>query len=388
MIRKIERDDGTRFQVYGRRNGKKVYVGTFDSKREAESAERRHVVTQEQIEAGELPPEVDLRRTLKQATDEWLLALEASKSRSRRPYGEFLHYQVLPTLADVPIAKLTKKMVVEWRDRTLTKYAPNSVNSAIGCLSSACAWFVEQGWLQANPCHGVALAEVTDRQHNWIRTRGELERLLSTCPDILRDMIAISVGTMMRIGELLQLQWDDIDIASRLITVQRGGQGGTTKSGRIRLIPILDGVLPVFKRLALQRGGSALVFPGKAGAVRAQTPVTCAFKSALRRAGMDDSLNWHGLRHTGATWWVIGGGDIFRLSKMLGHRDVKVTQKTYAHWAPEAWTQDYHRLAFHTPSESAKVYEVQFSEDGKLAGKKAVAVDARDTPVFGVVKSS
>lgn len=386
MIRKSR--NGERFEVYGRANGKKVYVGTYDSKREAESAERRHVVTQEQIEAGELPPEVDLRRTLKQASDEWLLALDRSKSRSRRPYGEFLHYQVLPTLADVPIAKFTKRTVEEWRDRTLTKYAPSSVNSALGALSSAFAWFVDQQWISANPCHGVALAERAAREHKWIRTRGELERLLGTCPDTLRDMIAISVGTMVRIGELLHLQWDDVNLADRLITIQRGGQAGTTKSGAIRIIPILDTVLPVFQRLALQRGGSALVFPGKKGAVRAQTPVTCAFKAALRRAAMDDTLNWHALRHTGATWWVIGGGDIFRLSKMLGHRDVKVTQKTYAHWAPEAWTQDYHRLAFHTPSEPAKVYEIQRDENGKLAGKRAVPVDARETPVLGLVKSA
>ena len=52
-----------------------------------------------------------------------------------------------------------------------------------------------------------------------------------------------------------------------------------------------------------------------------------------------------------ASQWVLDGGDIFRLSKILGHSTVVVTQKFYAHLAPEAWEQDYHRVAFHLPAE-------------------------------------
>ncbi|MFN0248112.1 MAG: tyrosine-type recombinase/integrase [Kofleriaceae bacterium] len=385
MIRRVERENGVRFQVYGRAGGKKVYVGTFTNERDANKAERRHVVTQEQIADGELPPDVDLRRTLKTATDAWLEGLKASKSRSHRVYSEMLGYQVLPTLGDVPIAKLTKAVVTCWRDTTITRYAPTTVNAALGCLSSACSWFVEQQWIPTNPCHGVEQAQVLPRSYGWIKTRGELERLLGTCPDELRDMIAFAVGTMVRLDEMLHMQWDDVDLEARLITVQRGRQG-TPKNGHIRHVPLLDSVLPLLKRRAMKRGGSSLVFPGKKGAVRAKTPVQVAFKSALRRAAMDNTTRWHDLRHTGASWWVIGGGDIFRLSKLLGHRDVKITQKTYAHLAPEAWQQDYHRLAFHCPSEPAKVYEFPTDARGRLLGKRVRAVDARDTPGFGIAK--
>jgi hypothetical protein len=52
-------------------------------------------------------------------------------------------------------------------------------------------------------------------------------------------------------------------------------------------------------------------------------------------------------------WWrsTVNPTDIFRLSKILGHSSVVVTQKVYAHLAPEAWEQDYHRLAFTLPSD-------------------------------------
>ena len=76
MIKPYVGKNGTQWQVYGRRDKKKVYVGTYDSEREAKNAERRFVVTQEQIAAGELPAELDLARTVKQATDEWLASLD------------------------------------------------------------------------------------------------------------------------------------------------------------------------------------------------------------------------------------------------------------------------------------------------------------------------
>ena len=60
MIKSITRRKATMWQVYGRRDGKKSYVGTYASEIEARAAERRHAVTQEQIAAGELPAELDL----------------------------------------------------------------------------------------------------------------------------------------------------------------------------------------------------------------------------------------------------------------------------------------------------------------------------------------
>jgi integrase len=372
MIRRIPRAGGDRFQVYGQRAGKKCYVGTYDSRREAQSAERRHVVTQEQIAAGELPPEVDQKRTLAASLDAWLASLAAGKARSHRAYSEFVRYQIAPRLGTVVLANVGKPQVMRWRDELIGKYAPSTVNSALACLSAAFTDFVDRGWVATNPCFGVRQLEVPTRAYNWIKTRPELERLLLTCPDELRDMVAIAVGTCMRLDEMLHLAWDDVDLEARLITIQRGRQG-TVKGGRIRHVPILDAVLPVLRQRALRRAGAFLVFPGSGGA---KTPAQCAFKAALRRAGLDTSLRWHDLRHTGASWWVLSGGDIFRLSRILGHSSVTITQRVYAHLAPEAWQQDYHRLAFRVPSEPARVYEILRDEHGKLAGRRPIQRDA------------
>lgn len=378
MIVRKERDGGTVFQVYCQRDGKKVYVSTHASRKDAEAAERRFQVQLEMIANGELAPEHDATRLLGKSIDEWLEALDKAKRRGQRAYSGFAKSMIKPQLGDVPIVRLSRKHVETWRDGLIGKFSPESINSAITCLSSACSWFVSQQWIAANPCRGIKRVEVPDRVYNWIKTRAEFERMLLTCSDELRDMIAVSVGTMMRIDELLHLHWDDIDLEARLITVQRGRKG-PPKSGRIRHVPILDSVLPVLKKRALRRGGSVLVFPSPRGGVRTQAPLGTQLKGALKRAQMDTSIRWHDLRHTGASWWVMSGGDIFRLSKVLGHSDVKITQKTYAHLAPEAWQQDYHRLAFRVPSEPAKIVELVHDERGRLRGTRTLMVDARAT---------
>lgn len=376
MIKRIEREGGTRYQVYGKADGKTVYVGTYDSKREAKDAEEDHRTLQRRVKRGEVSASVDHKRTVNEAADAWLDAIEGS--RSHRPYSEFMKYQIRPILGDTPIASIIDTTIDNWRETTLESYAPTTVNSALGCLSSMLEWCVKpKRWLDENPCRGVGQATVPDRRHNWIKTRGELERLLLACSDELRDMVAISVGTMLRIGELLALHWDDVNLETRLITVQRGSPTGPPKGKKIRDVPILDAVLPILQRRALKRGGSPLVFPGKGGAYRAQTPVTCAFKSALKRAQMDTSLRWHDLRHTGAAWWVRASGDIFRLSRLMGHANVQITSKVYAHHAPDIWTQDHARIVFRCPDEPAKIVEFKRTADGKLAGRSAVIVDAR-----------
>ena len=360
MIR--EKSGGYEVVVDGA-NKKKKYVGFFDTYKKAKAMEMEAKVTQQKIRDGKLPAELDTKRLLGGALDAWLDAIKSSRSYDTN--SDYVKYQIKPTLGSFALADLNAKHIKAWRTDLTQRYAIGSVNSALSVLSWACSWFVEQGWLAANSCHGIERLEEPEREFNWIRTQPELERLLLACNGELRDIIALAVGTGMRLDELLHLQWDDVSLATRLITVQRGRQG-TTKSGKARWVPILDSVLPIFKARALRRGGSALVFPISAtgpskksgSAVRGKSGVQQAFKRALKRAGLDRTLRFHDLRHTCASWWVLAGGDIFRLSKLLGHSTVAITQKTYCHLVPEIWNGDYARISFRVPSEPATVIEL------------------------------
>ena len=64
------------------------------------------------------------------------------------------------------------------------------------------------------------------------------------------------------------------------------------------------------------------------------------FKAAVLCAGVDKKLRLHDLRHTFAGLFLTSGGDIFKLSKILGHSGVAITEDVYAHFHPDAFTED------------------------------------------------
>jgi len=83
------------------------------------------------------------------------------------------------------------------------------------------------------------------------------------------------------------------------------------------------------------------------------------FKAAVLRAGLPKQLRLHDLRHTFAGLFLASGGDIFKLSKILGHSSVAITQQVYAHLHPDAFAEDYSRVAFAMPEEAGVILKLQ-----------------------------
>jgi len=339
-VRRVERAGRVAWQVYSRRDGRKVYLGSRATEREAMELIEDHRVTLRQIARGELPPEVDRRRTLDDALDSWM---KQCKLRSKEAYSDRLDLYIRPRLGGVALVQVTASMVADLQTELVDrKLGPATVNSATRTLSSAFRYFIRSKWVKENPVRAVAEIESRPRQYSWFRSRDEQERLIATCNEPLRTIVATLLMTGMRVGEALHLEWSDVDLDLRLITIQRG-KHGTTKSGRIRTIPINDGLLPVLKAWRLQKGAAALVFPSHRAPVRQPSSVYIPFKKALKRAGLDTSLRVHDCRHTYASHYLREGGNIFRLCKYLGHSSVLVTEKFYAHMIPADFEQDWGR---------------------------------------------
>lgn len=363
-IKKVQRDDGIRYQVYGRRGGKKIYVSTHASRREAIEADEDFRTTQRKIDRGELAPEHDAKRTYGAASKSWLESLATAGSRSHEEYDWRNNLYLLPTFEDVPITEIRKTNVLAWRDDLFERMSAASVNSIMGTLSAAFTWFVDREWIEHSPCAGVKRLKQDSRVFPWITSPDAITRLLSECPEVIRTIVAVLVGTGMRLDEALHLCWDDIDLVHRLITVHRGRKGqrltGTTKSGKSRPVPIFDSVFDVLRQMRLARGASALLWPSTQRKLFGRRPldrpmsqsfVREPFKAAVVRAGLPKELRLHDLRHTFASLFLVDGGDIFKLSRILGHHSVVITERTYAHLKPSAFEEDYGRVRFAMPSE-------------------------------------
>jgi len=130
----------------------------------------------------------------------------------------------------------------------------------------------------------------------------------------------------MRKGEILNLRWQDIDLVNRFIHVE------TSKSGKRRDIPMNVLLTETLKssKIEFDRTQDEYVFCDNSG--KPFTRLDRSFKTALRRAGIRN-FRFHDCRHDFASYWMMNGGDIYTLSKILGHSTVKVTER-YAHLSP------------------------------------------------------
>ena len=200
---------------------------------------------------------------------------------------------------------------------------------------------ITRGILPANPFAQVKLCHIPEKSPAFLSPQ-DLERLMDVVKDDwIRDLILFAVATRLRRGELVNLRWDDVDLAKKVIRVQ-SREGFKVKAGRSRVVPLSDLALEVLGRQdkSTQCG---LVFHRKSRKVNG-TFLAAKFKRFVRAAGLDEVIHWHSLRSSFASWLVMKGVSIYAVSKLLGHSEVGVTQKCYAHLAPGSLHEEVNRI--------------------------------------------
>lgn len=166
----------------------------------------------------------------------------------------------------------------------------------------------------------------------------ELNRLLEEAQSSpIADVILVAAYTGMRRGEVLALQWEDIDFVRRIIYVQRnlvrvGGEfivkPPKTQRG-LRQVPVDDGVIERLAELK-EQAISKWVFSRADGSPLDPSTVTHQFKRVAEQAGFPD-LRFHDLRHTFATILLTQGIQAKVVQELLGHESITTTIDTYTH---------------------------------------------------------
>jgi integrase len=137
--------------------------------------------------------------------------------------------------------------------------------------------------------------------------------------------------TGLRAGELLALQWGDINWRAGFLQVQRNLVRGQTHDAEKSSGPACGRVA------AIARGAPALawVFPSDAGTPLDESNVRKAFNRILDAAELN-RRGPHQMRHTFASVLLQKGAPITYVSRQLGHKDPSITLRVYAHWLPDA----------------------------------------------------
>lgn len=155
----------------------------------------------------------------------------------------------------------------------------------------------------------------------------EAQKLVQACREPLKSFVLVALNTELRRSEILNLKWQDINFTERFITVRE------TKSKKNRHIEMNQQTVDVLHAIFRHTPGD-YAFPGdKPGSHLSESYVIHWFGKTVKKAEIKD-FHLHDLRHTFASWLVMGGIDLTTMQQLLGHQTYQMTLK-YAHLSPE-----------------------------------------------------
>jgi integrase len=226
--------------------------------------------------------------------------------------------------------------------RTARTLAPRTVNKCLVLLTMLLNYALRHRWISHNPAAFAKKVREPAVEEALVEANvlspGEITRLLQACDADVRPIVMTAVYTGLREGELLGLQWGDVDWAEAKLHVRRAWTSGrfvepkTAAGGRNVDIP--HSLMQELKRWKLACPKGDLVFPNGAGNPESpQNLVQRGFYPALRRAGLR-KIRFHDLRHTYASLLLHNREPITRVSAALGHASPAITLSVYAHMIP------------------------------------------------------
>lgn len=251
------------------------------------------------------------------------------KKRGARFYAPIIK-RFQNEIGDMTLAEIIPKVLVEYKSKRYAEgVGPATINREIAVLSSAFNLAArEWEWCRSNPCAKIKPEKEPPGRDRYL-TREEEKKLLDGCSNWLQDIVVFALNTGMRQGEILSLRWPSVDLFRRTATVER------SKNGEKRTIPVNEAVMELLKVKSKVRSISCdLVFPNSVGKVIERGNLERSWRAGKRKAKLDD-FRFHDLRHTFATRLVQAGVDVYKVQKLLGHKDPKMTQR-YAHHSTES----------------------------------------------------
>lgn len=243
-----------------------------------------------------------------------------------------LRKHLIPFFGKLPLDKINTFKVEEFKSQKLSKgLSAKSVNNLLGilgkCLRTAQDWEIMDRVPKMKPL------KVSPKEIKYLN-EDEYNKLLAKANDggLFYEMLLFSLRTGVRIGELLALEWKDINVINGTVTIRQNivnGIIGSPKNNKFRTIHLACDILGC---LLARKENSGLVFPNDSGDYYSRFICRDRLNALCARAGVK-RISWHALRHSFASQLATNGVSLKTIQELLGHSDLKMVQR-YAHLEP------------------------------------------------------
>lgn len=227
---------------------------------------------------------------------------------------------------DTPIDEIKKDMITKYiimmkqtgdKDRT--------INSDLSAIRTILYYWMEEGYVKY---FKIQLMKI-DKEIKDVYTEEELAALLKK-PNLRKCtfteykcwvLINYLMGTGNRLGTILSIKIEDIDFNSSTIVLRK------TKQRKQQIVPLTAGLSSILREYVRIRGGGQddFLFCSARGVKADERTVQQQIAAYNHKRGIEKT-SIHLFRHTYATMYIKNGGDIYSLSKLLGHSSIAMTE--------------------------------------------------------------
>jgi integrase len=251
-------------------------------------------------------------------------------------YTGIINSYLVPAFNSFPLKDICFNDIEDFKYflRDEENLSKNRINTILRVLKMSFIYAVEMNYLYQNPALKLKFLKTEVREINYWSMYECSNFLNQTRNDHYYEFYLVALNTGMRLGELIGLTWDSINFKESRIKVQRtmtrDGLQETTKSKRERSIPMNQTVKDTLLELHNNRRCLKFVFTNPKNKPVSYEHFTYRVFNKMTRSLNMRRIRFHDLRTTFASNFCMQGGDIFTLSRVLGHSSVEITQNRYA----------------------------------------------------------
>ena len=254
-------------------------------------------------------------------------------------YREAFENHIKPVLGDKDVAEITKNDIENFRANLAQnkEIGSNMANYVISRLKALFKRAERKDLIGANPTRHLELFEIEVYERKILSPEQALSAI-KFAPAHLQAFYLIMGFMGCRPSEIIALQWGDIDFESGTISItkacSRGVMGPPKTASSRRTIDIPIVVRNALIELQTERRADAPVFISRLGTLLDEDSLAKTWKLAQQKAGITDVVSLYSLRHLFASMCLRGDVDLAWFSRMLGHKNPKVTMSVYSHVVP------------------------------------------------------